>query len=139
MAFTLSVIRTAIYDQLRANLDRETNVSVDGREMPPPVIRFELTSTPDYWETFGVDGMCAVEARLVLDPGGVDESAVKRLDEYLSVGTGNNSSVIDALMADKTFGGAVDALEVRPGAYDADTVTAELLLRFVARKQGATT
>jgi hypothetical protein len=61
----------------------------------------------------------------------------RRLDQYLSVGTGNSWSVVDALKVDDTFGGAVSGLEVAPGDYDAENVTADLLLTFIAMKQNA--
>ena len=72
---------------------------------------------------------------IVFDP--IQEAAVRRLDQYLSVGTGNSWSVVDALKVDDTFGGAVSGLEVAPGDYDAENVTADLLLTFIAMKQNA--
>ena len=136
-AFTLSTIRAAVKAQLVANLEREINVDVDGKGMPLPRIVFELTETPNYWETFGTDGLCSVAARFLIEPAGTDQSAVRRLDDFLSVGTSNGSSVLDAIYSDVTFGGSIDALTVAPGAYNAEAVTAELLVRFVVRKQGA--
>jgi len=137
MAFTLSVIRTAIYDQLRANLDREVNVDVDGQGMPAPRVVLELDDPPAYFGTFGANGVARVRMRLTIDPGGVDQSAVIRLDDLLSVGTGNNSSVIDALMVDQTFGGVLQGFEFEPDEYDPDNVTASFILNFIALKQGA--
>ena len=67
----------------------------------------------------------------------IDQAAVRHLDQYLSVGTGNSWSVVDALKVDDTFGGAVSGLEVAPGDYDAENVTADLLLTFIAMKQNA--
>jgi hypothetical protein len=137
MSFTLSTIRSAIKAQLEANIDREINVDVDGAGMPAPSIRFELTQTPNYWGTFGADGIAFIEARFVIDAAGVDQSAIRRLDEFLSVGTGNGSSLVDAIHTDVSFGGTVQGLTMEPGDYDADNVTAELLVTFIAKKQGA--
>jgi hypothetical protein len=140
MSLTLSTIRAAIGDQLRANLDREINVDVDGEGKPAPVVRLELdTSDPiDYWLSFGSAGITEVRFALVVDPAGVDQSSVRRLDEFLSVGTGNDSSIIDALLADKTLGGVVETLHVAGvSEYDPEAVTAVLPLRVVCRKQGA--
>lgn len=137
MAFTLSTVREAIGAQLRANLDRETNVDIDGAGMPAPVVRLVMATPPDYFGTFGPDGVCYCEFRLEIDPAGVDQSAVIRLDDYLSVGTSNGSSVIDALKADPTFGGTVSGMKYVPGEYDSANVTADLLLTFIAMKQGA--
>lgn len=137
MSFTLSVIRQAIKAQLEANISREVNIDTDGEGKPAPVVRFELVETPNYRGTFGPDGVAFVRARFVLDPAGVDQSAVCRLDDLLSVGTGNGSSVWDAIHADQSFGGTVQGLIVEPGEYDATSVTAELVVEFIALKQGA--
>lgn len=137
MAFTLSAVRTAIYDQLRANLARETNVDVDGQGMPAPRVVLELADPPEYFGTFGPNGVARVRMRLIVDPGGVDQSAVIRLDDLLSVGTGNNSSVIDALMVDQTFGGVLQGFEFEPDEYDPVNVVASFILNFIALKQGA--
>ena len=137
MAFKLSTVREAIGAQLLANLDRETNVDIDGEGMPAPVVRLVMDAPPNYFGTFGPDGVCECRFRLEIDPAGVDQSAVIRLDDYLSVGTGNGSSVIDALKADQSFGGAVSGMRYEPGEYDSANVTADLLLTFIAMKQGA--
>lgn len=143
MALTLSAIREAIGAQLRANLDREINVDVDGEGKPTPVIRLELQpSDPiDYWLSMNGstgNGVAEVRFDLVVDPAGADQSSVRRLDDFLSVGTGNGSSVIDALLSDKTLGGVVETVHVSGvSEYDAVNVTATLPLRVVCRKQGA--
>ena len=142
MSLTLSTIRAAIKAQLEANIDREINVDVDGAGMPAPVISLQLQpSDPiDYWVTMnGVgNGVAEVRFDLVVDPAGADQSAVRRLDEFLSVGTGNGSSVVDALMADKTLGDAVETVVLLGvSEYDPINVTATLPLRVVCRKQGA--
>jgi hypothetical protein len=141
MSLTISTIRDAVKAQLNANLtggpQRQVTIDAHGDGAPAPVIRLELTATPNYWGTYGPEGIAYMEARLVIDVAGVDGSAIRRLDDYLSVGTGNGESVVDALMADQSFGGTVQGLKIQPGDYDADNATAELLLSFVAKKQGA--
>ena len=75
---------------------------------------------------------------LVVDPANADESATRRLFRYLSVGTGNGASIIDALMADKTLGGVVETVHISGVSnYDATTRTAVVPLQVVCRKQGA--
>lgn len=135
--FTLSTIRAAIGAQLAANIDKGTNIDVDGKGSPAPAVRLVMDATPDFFGTFGPDGVCRCRFRLRIDPAGNDQAAVRRLDQYLSVGTGNSWSVVDALKVDDTFGGAVSGLEVAPGDYDAENVTADLLLTFIAMKQNA--
>jgi hypothetical protein len=140
MALTLSTIREAIGAQLRANLDTEINVDVDGAGLPAPVIRLELQSNDpiDYWLTMTGNGVSEVRFDLVVDVANVDQSSVKRLDRYLSVGDGNGDSVIDALMADTSLGGVVDTLHISGvSIYDVTNVTATLPLRVVCHKQGA--
>lgn len=137
MSLTLSTIRQAIGAQLRANLDRQINIDVDGEGKPAPVVRLEMATVPNYEGTFGPDGIAFCRFRLVIDPGGVDQSAVRRLDDFLSVGTGNGSSVIDALRADQTFGGITQGFRYEPGDYDAENVAAEMFIEFIAKKQGA--
>lgn len=135
--FTLSTIRAAIGAQLAANIDKGTNIDVDGKRSPAPAVRLVMDETPNFFGTFGPDGVCRCRFRLTIDPAGNDQAAVRRLDQYLSVGTGNSWSVVDALKVDDTFGGAVSGLEVAPGDYDAENVTADLLLTFIAMKQNA--
>jgi hypothetical protein len=135
--FSLATVRAAIGNQLRENLAEEVNVDVDGAGMSAPVVRLQMDRVPDYFGTYGPDGVAFCRFRVVLDPGGVDQSAVIRLDRMLDVGQGNGSSVIDALMVDQSFGGAVSGFTYEPGEYDADNVVAELFIEFIAMKQGA--
>jgi len=143
MSLTLSTIREAIGAQLRANLSREINVDVDRAGSPAPVIRLELQESDpiDYWLTMNGgtgNGVAEVRFDLIVDVANVDQSAVKRLDEFLSVGTGNGSSIIDALLSDVTLGGVVENVYVSGvSEYDAINVQATLPLRVLCRKQGA--
>jgi hypothetical protein len=74
-------------------------------------VRLELADSDpiDYWVTFGAVGLAAVRFDVVLEVAGADQSAVRRLDDFLSVGTGNGSSLVDAVFKDPTFGGACSA------------------------------
>jgi hypothetical protein len=139
MSFTLSTIRSAIKAQLEANLKgREQQIDTDGSGSGFPRITFELVRTPTYFGTFGADGVAFVEARFVIVTGASDRpSGIKVLDDYLSVGTGNGSSLVDAIQTDVSFGGTVQGLTMEPGDYDPDGMTAELLVTFIAMKQGA--
>ena len=144
MALTLSDIRAAIKAQLVANLDRETNVYAEGEGDVFPSVTIELQDSDpiDYWLTMNGptgNGVAEVRFDLVVDVGMTDrKSAVRRLDDYLSVGTGNGSSIIDALRADVTLGGVVETVHISGvSQYDATNVTAVLPLQVVCRKQGA--
>ena len=144
MALTLSTIREAIETKLNANLaggpQRQVTIDAHGDGAPAPVIRLELQQSDpiDYWLTMTGNGVAEVRFDLIVDVANVDQSSVIRLDKYLSVGTGNGASIIDALMADKTLGGVVETIHVSGvSEYDAINVTATLPLRVVCRKSGA--
>jgi hypothetical protein len=124
---TIGDIRTALHDQLRGYLDRETNIEDAGQDKPFPRIRIVLAGSPTYTTSYG--GLAVVPFRLIIEPAGVDESAVRRLDDYLSAGLGNNSSVVDALrLKGGDLAAVAQIVEIEPGDYDAETVSAELLV-----------
>ena len=129
MAVTLSAIRAAIGTQLRANIDREVNVDVDGKESPPPVVRLVLDSTPEYYTSMGSTnvGLSSVRFRLEIEPGNADQSAVQRLDDLLSIGSTNCSSVIGALFAGDTLADDGYSIDVAPGPYDYTPQIGELM------------
>jgi hypothetical protein len=147
MALNVADICTAVGDQLRANLaggpQRQMSIDEFADGKPAPVIRLELApSDPiDYWLTMNGstgNGVAEVRFDLIVDVANVDGSANRRLYDFLSVGTGNGESVIDALLADKTLGGVVETIHVSGvSEYDAINVTATLPLRVVCRKSGA--
>lgn len=45
--FTLSTIRAAIGAQLAANIDKGTNIDVDGKGSPAPAVRLVMDETPN--------------------------------------------------------------------------------------------
>lgn len=135
---TITEIREALRAQLKANLDAETNVDPHGVGLPYPCIRIVMDGIPTYTTSYG--GVAVVPFRLVIEPAGTDASAVERLDAYLSAGLGNNSSVVDAIYADKTLGGVARDVEIvaDEGTYDAENVSASLLIRVSVLKVRAT-
>lgn len=137
--FTLADIRAAIKAQLVVNLDDETNVYAYAEGTSTPYIAIELSpSDPiDYFATMTGNGLARVDFTLRVNPGNADESAVRRLDEYLSVGTGNGSSVVDALMADESLGGVVATLQIQSVNYFADIVEAEIAVSVSLNRVGA--
>jgi hypothetical protein len=130
MALTLSDIREAIGAQLRANLEKQTNVYVYDEGSDVPSVSLTLDAPPIYYESFGPPRQLeAVTFLVTVTPGASDrKSAVITLDKYMSSGTGNGSSVIDALDADPTFGGVVMSFDYEPREYDPLTVTATFAL-----------
>lgn len=137
--FTLSAIRKAIKAQLLVKIEgRQVNVYEYPVGKPvAPYIELIMAQTPDYYMSFGASGIASVQFLVRIVPGNVDESAAIRLDDLLSIGVGNQASVIDALKSDPTFGGVANTFEVEPGEYDAVNVTADLVVTIHVSKQGA--
>jgi hypothetical protein len=119
---------------LREQLAEEINVDVDGAGMPAPVVRLVLDEPPTYWLSFGSNGIAEATFRVVMDPGGVDQSSVIRLDRMLSAGEGNGSSVVDALLADNALEAEGLQLDITPGLYNAADVVADLIVRVSVLK-----
>lgn len=138
---TLRDIREALAQTITAGISRQTNVYPYGVGDPKfPAITIEPDSGDyvDYWLTFGSAGLAAVRLVLVLEPGGNDPvSAGIALDDYLSAGTGNGSSVIDAVLADRTLGLAGCDCVITSASVDATTVTARLSVSVTVNKIGA--
>lgn len=133
MALTIRDVRAGIKATLSASLTREINIDENKAGRPSPVIRIALDDAPTYWGSFAPRRLQSVRFRLTIDPAGTDQSAVIRLDDLLSSGTGNGSSVVDALEADETLGGVADTFDLEPGGYDPDQVAADLLLTVHVR------
>jgi len=122
MALNLGEIRTALADQIRNHVERGVNV-YDGytpsSPTPPAVL---IGPDPDvyitYHETFSATGLAHVHLRLtVAVPPGPDVDGQKTLDEFLSAGTGEANSVLDAILTDKTLGGTVGSCVVQSVEY----------------------
>lgn len=145
---TLSTIREALKARLDAGIeDRQVDVKayrVTGAKVFP---RITVEADPgdyiDYWVTFGSAGLSTVRFVLVVecgalnDAGFADESARRRMDDFLSVGTSNGASVIDAVMADRTLGDLVDTCHIPRAEVDDQTATARLPIEITLKKQGA--
>jgi hypothetical protein len=99
--FTLNEIVEAV----KAKLETLTDVNVAAHPLDPMgtsiAVLPESGDFIDYFETFGAGGIAKVSLRLRIQSGGEDlpESAYRRLYDLLSVGTGNDRSVMDALYA----------------------------------------
>lgn len=111
---TLREIREALASTIRDGVERETTVlAYRAVSSSFPLIALEPDSDyVDYWQSFGSSGIAVVRLSVVIVPGKADESARIRLDDFLSAGTGNGSSVVDAVVADPTLGGVVRTVQV---------------------------
>lgn len=117
MALGLQDIREALAGQIRDNIGRQTNVyAYPPMTIAPPAIAVlspDGAEYVDYWQTFSRAGIGKVTftLRIYLAAGYIDAQIA--LDDYLSVGDGFASSVLDALLAGPTLGGVVQTCHVQ--------------------------
>lgn len=136
---TIEEIRKAMAAQIKANVERGTNVTwyeilTDTPDFPR--IGIELTEV-GYFGTFGPDGESDVLGRLRLEIGVLPmtaENAAIKLSAYLD--TTQPSSIVNAVMADKTLGGTVDECVVL-SATVLSPYEAEFPFSIILSKQGA--
>lgn len=145
MAANLKLIHEACATRLNAGIARDWNVAAfpySGKPLPLIEVWPGSGDYIAYWGTFGASGT----ADLVLDiriqvATGDAFTTFKQITDMLSVGTGHTSSVIDALMADKTLGGTVETLRVLTGRWPVDDdnlgSVAIVPVELVLRKSGA--
>lgn len=124
MAVNLETIHRALAAQLVAHISRETNVSAfpDGSTTFPQItVHSDPGGYLAYIGTFGPNGEADLMLRLKLevDAGDVESMCIK-VAAYLSVGTGNGSSIPDAVMFDKTLGGVVGDCVTLTAEWDSD-------------------
>ena len=123
MAANLEAIHRALADQLRANISRD--IDTNPFDINPPTFPAitVLTDSPyiDYWDTFGPNGKAVMKLRLRLDVEGDPESMAIQICAYLSIGTGNTSSIADAVHLDKTLGGLVEQCIVLSAEFPNDS------------------
>ncbi len=130
MSLTLSEIRATLVEHLKLTIEgREVNVYAYDEGEATPYVSLMLDAPPEYTNTFGHpgDGLClsSVRFRVKIVPGNTDESAIRRLDDFLSAGPDNPSSVAGALLAADIPGMTLD---VEPGLYDQVGIEADLIV-----------
>lgn len=116
MAFDLGAQRTGIKTRLATVSGLHVYRTVPDDIMAPAAVVAPAETFIDY-HTAMAKGLAVANWRVIvatartLTPEGQD-----LLDRYLSSGTGQTVSLIDALEADKTLGGTVDDLHVSVGS-----------------------
>lgn len=143
VGLSITTIREALRDQIIAGVGREivVHAAPTGTQATSPTCTVEYQNNPiDYWVTFGAAGLATLRLELVVEPGGADATtASTRLDQFLSVGTGNGWSIVDAVMSDRTLGlGAGVDVIVDNVSIDGDLV-AHFFVTVNISKQGAST
>lgn len=144
MSVDLEAIHRALAAQIRANVAEDTNVypfPMAGR-MPPCITVYPAAGTYlDYWKTFGPNGDADMMVRLKVEVDAAEgESSGIKMCRYLGVGVGNTSSVIDAVMADRTLGGTVDSAVILTAEWadpDTDPGVAWFDVSIILSKQNA--
>jgi hypothetical protein len=140
--FTLTEPREALANQIRENIARETTVLPypRGSLVFPQITVLAAYDYIEPWKTYGPSGEATVHLELELLVGGSNiESAHRRRDDYLSIGAGNTSSIVDALMLDPSCGlaGANFHIAGITATEDDNGVGALLAVEVTIRKIGA--
>jgi hypothetical protein len=108
----LSDIREAVADRIRSSgIDSSANVfAYPPRDFPLPAV-LVLPSGDTYIEYHNTYGPVRIQTvqlivRIIVPEGGSPQSAGELMDEYLSSGTGEDSSLADAITGTATVGSA---------------------------------
>jgi hypothetical protein len=111
----LSDIRNAVADRVRASgIDSTVNVfAYPPKDFPLPAV-LVMPSGDTYIEYHGTFGAVRVQSvnllvRIIVPEGGSPQSAGEILDEYLSSGTGEGSSLADAITGNEVTVGSSTA------------------------------
>ena len=141
VGLTIESIRQALAVQVSANVNNDITVDAwptfTGATSPRITVDYQPGGPVDYWLSMGESGVAKVKFDLACEPGGEGPTVSQRLDQYLSAGTGNTWSVVDAVMQDRTLGlgAGIDAF-VSDVTVDADFV-AHFYVDITVSKQGA--
>ena len=143
----LGPLREAIADQIRQYVARGTHVAPYqiGDEYPMIEVRPGEGLYVDYTDTFGAAGYAEVHLDIVIIcRGGGLEDNQRALDDYLSMGTGNGSGVVEALNSAE-LNGLCDDIRGEDGRIQAVDVTvtseqasARIPIVVIVKKVGAT-
>ena len=144
VGLTLQPIREALASQIAGYLQRDGTVFAydPGDHTQPAIVIRPAAAYVAYFGTMGPNG----DADILLD---VDievataqpASAGIAMDDYLSAGTGNTSSVIDAIHSDRTVAGTVgDCVCLTadaPVERDDGVLVGTVHVQIIVRKQNA--
>lgn len=142
----LSDVHVAFADQLRSRVARNDLSFHAWPDLSAPPNKIEVWPAAGtyvgYWGTFGANGTADVMVRLRLEVAHGDAAtAGDMVTRLLSVGSGESASIVDAIVADPTLGGAVETVRVMSAEWDVDDDThnhvAWVNCEVVLRKSGA--
>src|SRR6185503_2341883 len=124
MAIDLQAVHRALAGQISEHITRDTNVAAfpDGSYSPPQItVHSDPGGYLNYAMTFNDEADLMLRLKLEVEAGDDLESVCIKVTDYLSSGTGNTSSIIDAVNFDRTLGGAVENCRILTAEWDTDT------------------
>jgi hypothetical protein len=141
VGLTIGTIREALATQVGNYVANDITVdawpTLTMSSGPRITVDYQSGNPVEYWGTFGSSGISTVHLELVCEPGGEGVTVSQRLDQYLSAGTGNTWSVVDAVMEDHTLGlGAAIDVTLTDVTID-DSLVAHFMVTVTISKQGA--
>jgi len=146
MAFNLEDTFTALAAQIKAGISRDFNVEPwpNSKAVLPLIEIWPDSEFISYFETFGSGGRSDVRAIIrIYTTTANAKTELKQVSDLLSTGTGEGSSIIDAILADKTLDGNVETVNVLNARATVDqqsgAVIPELPIEIVLTKTGAQT
>lgn len=113
MAFDVGAIRSGLKTRLETIEGLRSFDLIPDRDVPVPAAVVQPVRI-SYEETFGRGIVQAWFRITILVSAGNDRTGQNRLDAYLSAGTGQTLSIVDAIEADKSLGGSVDSSGIDP-------------------------
>lgn len=124
MAFDVSAIRDGVKTALSTIDGLRPYDIIPDRDLVVPAAVVQPVKI-GFTEAFG-RGPVDLRLRVtLLTSAGNDRTGQDQLDGFLSAGTGQTTSVVDALEADRTLGGSVDSLGIDPD-FEIDYGRAEI-------------
>lgn len=146
MALDLQVIHEALANQIR-NTDIKNTFNVfafsePGGTSPKIEVRPGIEYL-EYFTTFGPDGTADLMLDLIVDLRGMTgEDRALWAWRLLSSGTSDGgspqpTSLVDAVMSDKTLGGTVQDAVIMSAAWDDDNDQITAPVRIILKKSGA--
>lgn len=148
MALDPDAIHRALASQLAANIAKDWNFAPwPFAGEPAPCVEVwpdegENGRYIDYFSTFGGNGVATLYVRLRVEVSAANaETVFKRMTDVLASGTGETSSIADAVNTDPTLGGVVRSATVLGCEWPANegdlATVAWVPVRIVTNKSGA--
>jgi len=141
MSLDLVAIHTALADQIRDGIDDSGAFTVTPFPSTAPAPKIEIhPGDPyvNYFATSGPDGLSDVNLVIeVFLSGANPETEHLQRARLLSSGTGFGSSIVDAVMRDRSLGGTVDDAVTLTASVSPEDGTISIPVAIQAKKVGA--